>query len=239
MSYILEALKKSEMERRAGTLVGLAPAATYVVAPEAPSRPRGVAVLGGLAMLAVGLGIGAWRPWQAEAPIEPVQRTVVPAVAPAPVEAPVAAPPVETVGAAALPPEEKPAVEASPPPAAEVPHPIRLVAPAKLKVASRINPQPREVPSAPAKPADIARAASVPESGKMVVPYADLPGDIRSAVPPIAFGGYAGTDEGGRRIAFINDRLVKEGEEVSPGVRLEEVAAQGAVLDYRGYRFRP
>lgn len=239
MSYILEALKKSEMERRAGTLVGLAPAATYVVAPEAPSQPRAVAVLAGLAMLAAGLGIGAWRPWQVEAPVDPVQRMAVPAVAPAPVEAPLAAPPAETIGAAALPPEEKPAVETAPPPVAEVPHPIRPEAPAKLRVAGRINPQLRAVPSAPAKPADIAKAASVPESGKMVVPYADLPGDIRSAVPPIAFGGYAGMDEGGRRIAFINDHLVKEGEEVSPGVRLEAVESQSAVLDYRGYRFRP
>lgn len=237
MSYILEALKKSEMERRAGTLVGLAPAATYVVAPEAPSRPRAVAVLAALAMLAAGLGIGAWRPWQVDAPVEPVEKA---AAAPAPVEVPATTPLAETVGPAALPPEERPAVEAEPPPVAEVPRPIRPEAPAKLKVASRINPPRREAPSLAAKPApEIPKAASVPEPGRGVVPYADLPGDIRNAIPPIAFGGYAGTDEGGRRIAFINDRLVREGEEVSPGVKLEAVEPQGAVLDYRGYRFRP
>jgi general secretion pathway protein B len=58
-------------------------------------------------------------------------------------------------------------------------------------------------------------------------------------VPKIAITGSSYSDEPDSRIAVINDKVLKEGEEVAPGLLLESIGADGIVLKYRGYRFRP
>jgi general secretion pathway protein B len=70
------------------------------------------------------------------------------------------------------------------------------------------------------------------------VAYGELPAAVQGALPNIVFGGFAGGGETEGRIAFINNRLVREGEEVSPGLRLETVDQGGVVLGFQGHRFR-
>ncbi|MBI2276129.1 MAG: general secretion pathway protein GspB [Dechloromonas sp.] len=228
MSYILDALNKSENERRAGALPGLAAGASFMVAPRQATRRGGAAILVGAGMLVTGLALGNWRPWQ---PL---------AVVPPPLElaaaAPVVAPPLlgEAPGKAGAAPASKPAakpvVQLKPPPA--VPASGKPLVPAKAPVTTAI---PVQVAAGYVRTPPLKAAAA----GGRVVAFRELPPKVKSQLPKIAFGGFAGVDEAEVRIAFINDRLVKEGEEVSPGLKLEKVGNDGVVLGYQGHRFRP
>jgi general secretion pathway protein B len=40
------------------------------------------------------------------------------------------------------------------------------------------------------------------------------------------------------RFVSINDRALHEGDELSPGVKLEKITFDGMILSYKGYRFR-
>ncbi len=53
----------------------------------------------------------------------------------------------------------------------------------------------------------------------------------------MAIAGYIHDDQEGS-MAMINDKLVREGEEISPGLRLEKILADGAIFVYKGRRFR-
>ncbi|MBS1191786.1 MAG: hypothetical protein H6R10_3578 [Rhodocyclaceae bacterium] len=219
MSYILDALKRSEAERRAGAAPGPAPGTVYVVAPGSHAGLGGAAVLAGAGMLVAGLALGAWHPWQAAKPAGVVLA---------------AAPPLPIQRGDAIP---VPPVAASSPALPRSPVMSAKVSTVTKSAASvRAGAEGAKLPAKVASP--LAKAVQAAPAERILA-YQELPADIRSGLPKITFGGYAGTDESEVRIAFINDRLVKEGEEVSPGVKLEQVSREGVVMAYQGYRFRP
>ena len=39
-------------------------------------------------------------------------------------------------------------------------------------------------------------------------------------------------------IVSINSRMLKEGESLAPGLRLEQITPDGVILSYKGYRFQ-
>lgn len=56
-------------------------------------------------------------------------------------------------------------------------------------------------------------------------------------LPALSIAGYVHDEQGGS-LAMVNDRLVREGDEVAPGVRLEKILGDSAVFTYQGVRFR-
>jgi len=62
-------------------------------------------------------------------------------------------------------------------------------------------------------------------------------GGTPKGLPPLTISGYINDEQGGR-LAIVNDKLVHEGEEVSPGLRLEKIVDDSAVFTYKGQRFR-
>lgn len=40
------------------------------------------------------------------------------------------------------------------------------------------------------------------------------------------------------RMVGINNRMLREGEYVAPGLKLEQITPEGMVLGYKGYSFR-
>lgn len=235
MSYILDALNKSENERRAAAAPGLMPGASFVVAPQKRTRHGGAAFVLAGGMLVAGLALGSWRPWQAPADDEAAR-----VVALSTAETPVVAAAVPS-SAAVLPAAKVPAKAASKPAAAPAsdkakPKAVAKTAPeAKSGLAAT---SPAGTAGAAAPPPVVVEAAPEPRA-KRVVSYRELPASVRKQLPEITYGGFAGTGEDAVNIAFINNRLVKAGEEVSPGVRLESVAQDGVVLAYQGHRFKP
>jgi general secretion pathway protein B len=71
-----------------------------------------------------------------------------------------------------------------------------------------------------------------------VTPMADLPPAIQQELPPMSISVHAYSDKAGDRLVGINNRLLHEGQEVAPGLRLEQITRDGMILSFRGYNFR-
>jgi general secretion pathway protein B len=115
------------------------------------------------------------------------------------------------------------------------PAPARAAAAEPKPVAEPAATVPARTQPAPAEQAE----PRPPAPPKRVLHYSELPPGLKQGVPKIAITGSSYTDEPELRMAVINERVVKEGDEVAPGVVLESIGADGIVLSYRGYRFRP
>jgi len=238
VSYILDALRKSDQQRRRGA----APTLPAVQAPAvAPSRPAFV-VYGLLAavLLGAGIAIGWLRPWQAEQAAPAVTQTeagvhlsvparpeIAAAPAPALARAPVAAP--------ALAPKRAPAA---------VPVTIPATAKSKSRASAGADAprQPKDDVAAVASkataapPAGTTAADSAPAQN--VISMAELPLALQQELPPMTISFHAYSANPRDRLVGINNRMLREGDEVAPGLKLEQITPEGMVLGFKGYSFR-
>lgn len=67
---------------------------------------------------------------------------------------------------------------------------------------------------------------------------ADLPAALAQEVPKPAILIHSYSATPASRFVFISDRKWREGEFPAPGLKLEQITADGAIFSYRGYRFR-
>jgi general secretion pathway protein B len=242
MSYILDALRKSDLQRRRGVPPTL-------LAPQAPivqpgRRPSAVyALLAAAALL--GLGIGWLRPWQSEDPVR--ERAVT-----KPAETLVQA----STGSKAHPPNERKAKPEAPvrktaslPPAATASVASAKEDDARVLAKAGVS---TTAPSAPgetttvrrddaAKPAP-AKADSAPSAevaqGQRALSIAELPQSIQQELPKMSISVHAYSGIPRERLVGINGRMLHEGEYIAPGLLLEQVTLDGMILSYKGYRFR-
>ena len=212
MSYILEALKKAQAERQLGNAPTIHAPTLHAAPPRLPLvKKTGALALGaGVVLLAI-LGWFAWD-----------QRTPAPAVMPATAIAPVTPP------APVMPPAPAPA-----PVVVAAPAPV-VIAPAAPAAPAVPAPRPRKV-EAPVAAVHAAPAAALEDT----VRYArDLPPALQQQLPRVAFGGYMYSDNAADRLVLVDKTLRHEGEEIAPGLILEKLLPKGAVLNYRGTRYR-
>jgi general secretion pathway protein B len=236
MSYILDALRKSDQLRQRGAspalLLGQAPL------PE-PRQPAllsyGLLALG---LLGAGIVIGWLRPWAPE-PVAPAPELV--AAKPPEVQAglpptpPAMAPRPAPIQSA---PKSAPTVRAAP-----VAEAVKPRADASVKLQKHTAP-----PKAAAKPAKAAQPPAANHAAKsapaeIAAPSAamamgDLPLAIQQELPPMSISVHAYSAKAADRLVGINNRLLHEGAEVAPGLKLEQITPEGMVLSYKGYRFR-
>ena len=226
MSYILEALKKSQAERQLGELPSIhaphVPLHDGAASGAARRTPVWLA-LGGVAV-AVAAALLLWQPWQADA-AAPAAAAVVPAVlaqaVPAPL--PMAAPPAAVAPA--------PVAAFVPPAATAAPvHHARPVAEPKQETPGQAVSPPVAAP-APAVPPTPAAEESVPG-------MRDLPEPIQRQIPAIAIGGYIYSKNPADRLLLIDKVLRHEGEELAPGLVLEKLQPKAAIFSFKGYRYR-
>jgi general secretion pathway protein B len=247
MSYILEALRKSDQQRNRGatpTLFGGQEAM-------AVRRKPAFVLYGVLAVSLIGAGIaiGVLRPWQTPQ-AEMAERA--PIVVHAPVAAPAPPPPV----AAAAPPQlqdtmapaiSAPVAQSAPAPVVE-PKPVtrpkrrveRPIRKAEPSVADRSNPEP--VPQAgsespAAEPAHAEPPAAEPANGESVGTLSDLPPSIRDELPKIRITVHAYSSKRASRLVGYENRILREGDSLVPGLKIEEITPDGMILSYKGYRF--
>ncbi|PHV48191.1 hypothetical protein CSQ91_20555 [Janthinobacterium sp. BJB301] len=232
MSYILEALKKSQAERQLGELpsihalqVQLHDTAASGVARRAPVW----LALGGVTV-AVAATLLLWQPWQAAANA-PAAIPIVPAVlaqavpAPMPAAPPPAAPAPATVPVAQVPPV--PAAVA----AAPVHHARPVPEPKQESPGQAAAPVPAPA-AAPTMP------APAPSAEETVPAMRDLPEPIQRQIPPVAIGGYIYSKNPADRLLLIDKVLRHEGEELAPGLVLEKLQPKAAIFSFKGYRYR-
>lgn len=217
MSYILEALKKSQAERQLGELPSIHAAPLHGgagTATTASRKPLWLALAGAALVLFVALLI--WRqPWQG------------PVSAPAVVVAPVVVVPPAAPVAVPVP------APVAPKPAAAV-----IVAPAPAPLAVVVPPpKPPPVAVAPT-PAPATPAAPAPAADDSLPGLRDLPEPIQRQIAPLAIGGYIYSKDPADRLLLIDKILRHEGEEVAPGLVLEKLQPKAAVFSFKGYRYR-
>jgi general secretion pathway protein B len=225
MSYILEALKKSQAERQLGELPSIHAPQVQLHDGAASASARRTPVwlaLGGVTV-AVAAALLLWQPWQADA-AAPAAAAVVPAVlaqaVPAPL--PVAAPPAAVAPA--------PVAASVPPAATAAPvHHARPVAEPKQETPGQAVSLPVVAP-APAAPA--------PAAEESVPGMRDLPEPIQRQIPAIAIGGYIYSKNPADRLLLIDKVLRHEGEELAPGLVLEKLQPKAAIFSFKGYRYR-
>lgn len=232
MSYILDALKRSERERRGQgpandpLLEGGAPA-------PAPSRPLwpvllGLALLANAGVLAGYLLLREPAPSRAVAP--PPSTGPATESQPRPRQAP-ETPPGPSAEASAEPPESAPA--AAPP---EPPPPAEPTAaePARQQASAESAP-----PAAEASPPPPDAAPSTPAAPWEALPYLEeLPAGFRSSVPGVTVNVHVFTDDPARRFVLVDLRRYREGDELPGGLRLLHITPEGVALGWRGRRFR-
>ncbi|MBK5102850.1 MAG: general secretion pathway protein GspB [Burkholderiales bacterium] len=64
-----------------------------------------------------------------------------------------------------------------------------------------------------------------------------LPPDLQREIPPLSVAGFI-RDDTSSGMVIVNDRLLREGDEVAPGLRLEKILHDSLLFNYKGYRFK-
>jgi general secretion pathway protein B len=231
VSFILDALRKSEHERQrqAGPAIADLPVA------RATSRPP-LTLLAVGALLAVNLAVLLYFMLRTEAP--EVLREEPVAAAPA---GAVAGPPQQAPAAAIVPP--RPAVAA--PARREVRPLTREAAPEPAQPPGREapdGPDPSLLPPAPALlPPPVVVSRPQPGVSRVAgesIPRIDtLPAQATAGLPALNLDLHIFSTDPAQRAAFINGRRYREGDTMPEGVEVSAITPDGAVLSYRGQRF--
>ena len=215
MSYILEALRRSQAERERGRVPGIDAQPAPAEPPAGASRALPmvwVASAMGLLLLLAAAVAAAW--WTRQPPRAAVGVNDGP-VRSQPAPAPAVLPPT-ILPPTILPQAVLPQVVSAPPPAV-LPAPRAEAPPAEAS-----PPLPSAAPGAPAAPRPLA--------------IAELSADQRRDLPAMVIGGSIWSDNVGNRFVIVNGQVVREGEAAAAGVTLERVGPKSATLRWRELR---
>lgn len=236
MSYILDALKKSEQARLAAAAAPQQPLLGIDIA----AQPRPVWPYWVIAVLL--LNAAALYFWPRNPGTGEFRTEASPVVTPAPT-AP--APPRARADGEAqvttLPVTRSP-LSAPAAPAASAAPAVAPAAPAPREAA------PQTAPAVPATRGNDAVArvsrpgsATSPAAGEAppAAPLApgEMPAEVRRELPPLAISGVMRVQDAAS-LVVVNERPVREGEEAAPGVRVERILENGVQFSYKGYRFQ-
>lgn len=224
MSFILDALRKSDAERQRGAAPGLADV-RYATGRDRRSLwiPLLAVVLG------ANIGFMAWQ-WyggsRVVGPVVPVETAAPPAAPAVPAARPSPEPAVRALareaesGQPAMPPEvesdlpdARPATQISPPPAA-----------AATGVAPPVVAKPPVVPSRIIADPGLPTVEQLIAAGTLSLPLLNLDLLVYNDTPSVRF-------------AVINGRKYREGAQLSEGPTLESITPDGIILASQGQRF--
>lgn len=227
MSYILDALRKAEQQRRLGDVPGL-DEAQATTEDGRQRRLWGWLALGGLNLLLIALLL--WP--DAEKPLQEVaaggdSRAALPQQARAkPGQAATQSPaPEQRHSTSPVAPERAAAVSGERPLRA-IPPPPRPAKKSTVPASAPVSPEPEQTAAAARAPADIPTWPQVSSAT-----LSQLSGSLRLDVHV-----YAERPE--ERFVLINLQKYREGEQLQEGPRLDEVTPDGAILSFNGERFR-
>jgi general secretion pathway protein B len=234
MSFILDALKKSESDRQRQS----GPALFEVkVAP--PRRGLPLWAIAIAVLFVVNLGIIAWmmlRHPRAEAAVNVTPAPLV-AAAPAPQplpaqQAPAAAPLVAAPGAQGVPQQPPLAVPAS------APYPGAAPPAAQSPPAAGAAEEPNPEDFAPAQEPPPYKTSRVQRATAEGVPlYQEAAAAPGNHIPALRLDLHVYAERPQDRFVMINMRKLREGDTLPGGVRVETITNDGAVLSFNGSRF--
>jgi general secretion pathway protein B len=221
VSLILDALRRADAERDRGAVPGLhaQPLPLPSAGMERPARAApwrwiaaaiAVLLLGVLAWILGGREAGRAGAVASATHASSGPQSAAPAARTVPASPPVTLPP------------------AAPAPQAREPLPVAEPAPWP-------SPEPRKAAaSAPVAAPSPAASAAAPAQP---VPREQLPENVRAQLPPLAVGGSIHSAAAADRSLILDGRIYREGDRLSPDLKLERIGARTAVLQFKGYRF--
>lgn len=75
-------------------------------------------------------------------------------------------------------------------------------------------------------------------SNKPLVEFNELTDDVRSRLPPINFSAHVYSTNPAQRSVVINDKFLGEGEQVAQGLVINEITPNGVIFEFETYRIR-
>jgi general secretion pathway protein B len=237
MSYILDALKKSDQQRQLGATPTLQAAQVKVAAPKRP-----LFVYYGLlavVLLFTGIIIGWLRPWQPELPpfgTDPIAADSPISISqhgtPAPLTTPLEMPGKTTKEI----PEPNLARSGQAVPVSGAMKPNNPAPDNSTTLSSGTPPAAALVPdkSTPEKSASITGVAQEQKA----IPMDELPLQIQREIPAMTVQLHAYSNIPSERLVSINSIRLREGGSLMLGLRLEQITPDGMIFSYKGYRFK-
>ncbi|GAC1531926.1 MAG: hypothetical protein NVS2B4_11550 [Ramlibacter sp.] len=223
MSYILDALRKADAQRQRSRLPGLHAQgpATAVADTGIRAWQSALAWAAGVTLLAL-VVVLAWpsSPAPAGPPVSsvPVQeRGPAPASAPAPV--------------GSIPLAVATAIQPGPPAARSEPQPVPARVPAPRSAAAIAGTSASAMAAAPVA------AASAPTATATSSASNAQTGTPPAGAPKLAISGGVYSTNAAQRLLVVGGQVFNEGSEVAPGVVLEQVRPNQALLVFQGQRY--
>lgn len=215
MSYILDALRKSDEERKKRQEQQQRPYSPYAGAgsPTRKNRRTAGLILSASLFVVICLLAGGWwlsEQQQQSKPFEPEQATP--------------ATPRQT----------------RPQPAQEIQEGRARANPAANELTPPLQPGLSEIDKQRRSAAEAVKAktAQSDETARSIIPLmAELPFSIQAQLPELKFSGHAYSTAPELRLIMINNAVVREGELIDTDLYLEEITENGLIMNYRGTRF--
>jgi len=258
MSYILDALKKSEQQRQRskGSSINAPTIAPY------SDNTNSLLLYALIATVLLGLTLilSLLHPWRHESPSQ-IAATDTPRVSTPPQENVLQPQPIQPIPSPtptqSNKPLEKRTVVTKQSNAKSVRQDIAKVQPNKpLEVAQSpiiSNPSAKaetpqqSTPSTPPPietqpPAEVANAVenhpSEIAAHNKLLEMSELPANIQQEIPDMSVAGYVLSENPKERSVGINGHLLQEGDYIKQGIRLEHIAPEGLIFSYKNYHFR-
>lgn len=241
MSFILDALRKSETARRRSEAPDLFATMPGTIAPTPARAQWPLLAIGGVGVLSL---IAALWLFAQRSPSQPASPPVSnPASLPAsdaitgattPQAAPTA---IETQIPASIQPTSEPPQQASAAEAHAAPiktSPAPVAPPAAIAITRDLPAPPPEPDTAP--PAPQTQTPS-PATGDQIVSLADLDPEVRKQLPPLKLSMHLWNEAPSQRFVILDGQRLKEGD-VLGEIVVERISRDGAVLVWRGSRLK-
>lgn len=242
MSYILDALRKSDQQRQRGAVATTLTAQAPQLAPRRPV----VSLNALLAVVLVGAGIviGWLRPWQPGQADPAAQAVAVKPPAASPLlAAPAPLPLVREMAGKAK--QEPPPQKAASAAQSAYPSGGAVAKPDAPALARAEPPKTRSTAVAgvprdaarpmPEKPLETNPADAAP--GQSAMALSELPASIQQEIPRLSISLHSYASNPRDRFVMINNTMLRQGEFLAPGLRLEQITLDGVIISYQGYRF--
>ena len=256
MSYILDALKKSEQQRQRskGSSINAPTIAPY------SEKTNSLLLYALIATVILGLTLilSLLHPWRHESPPQIAATETPPVSSPPqgimPQPQPIQPSPITIQSNKPL---EKRTVAANEKNAKVVRQDMSKVKPNKpIEVAqstiisnpsSKADTPQQSTPSTspPIETPSPAEVANVEETHPSeIAPHnkllemSELPANIQQEIPDMSVAGYVLSENPKERSVGINGHLLQEGDYIKQGIRLERIAPEGLIFSYKNYHFR-
>jgi general secretion pathway protein B len=247
MSFILDALKKSEQERRQRQTPDLH--AEHAPPPEQRGGKRLWPILILVALLLNVAVFSFWlRPWSAPEPsvqkeLSAVDESIIASETIAAPPLPVASQPVASQPAVSQPAVSQPAVSQPAVSQPAVSQPAVSQPAVSSAAVERTSPASEEITPSSAESSvkpSLPVAKRAPETSNVppsLPRMEDLPNSFRRELPELVISLHFYTDSPTARMVRINGRNLREKQHISENLTLQEITAEGVILNFKGQAF--